>query len=816
MRVFVASFFFPPTTTSASIGLFKLLSNSKNDYEVCAARSDWCSYGTNAELTSENTTVFSIETDDKSEWVEFAVAKFREEYPKKHYDCFLTRSMPPESVIVGERIHAEFPDVPWIAYFGDPISRIPRMMNPFVENNPELSPEDKKLIRTRLKEPGFCEDLKGKFDENIDSLCECKRIEMSALFGTSMLMTPTGEQAEFILCGMTKVPYRVIPHTFDPKLFEAAPAPNCPDSKKATLVYIGSTNSHRPMKPLISALNVLQKRNPALLDRLSVRLIGTFSDNPQSLVYNYQLHRVVSFEEPVDYLDSLRIMQEADWLVHIDGRSSVFKAWDGAIYMAGKLGDYLGTNKPILALTGLNTPASRIVQQAGGRVVSQSETSELAFVLEQIARGSISVAIDDEYRKSFDAALVSEAFDEALVSAISPANALSSRSNWPNVPDASTAKTLSICIPSYNVASTLDRCLFSIVSCKSAESVEVLVINDGSTDATEAIGALYEKRYPTIVKVVTKKNGGHGSTINEALKHATGTFFKVVDGDDWVDPNALDDLIATLEQADDTLDMAVSDYYRIGCVSNRLMPDRKKSEDIEYYEYYRFDELDVTNEFFTMANTTYRTAMLRDNGLSISEKCFYCDNEYAIIPLPWVRGIVFTNRSVYYYSVGGSEQSTNQDTTVQRYDDRNRVLHKLVEYYANVKESLSANLADYFYEAYLERIIQHQYRICLVFDSNPKRGYRRAKALDEYLKSKDEDLYEGIAERLPVIKRARELNFNPSKMPEFEDLDEIAGEKPSESSVGAAKKIARNITRKVMSGGIGKEIAKGVAKHQEE
>ena len=49
----------------------------------------------------------------------------------------------------------------------------------------------------------------------------------------------------------------------------------------------------------------------------------------------------------------------------------------------------------------------------------------------------------------------------------------------------------------------------------------------------------YVEKYPDIVKVVDKENGGHGDAVNAGLSHATGKYFKVVDSDDWVDEEAL-------------------------------------------------------------------------------------------------------------------------------------------------------------------------------------------------------------------------------------------------------------------------------------
>jgi glycosyltransferase involved in cell wall biosynthesis len=62
----------------------------------------------------------------------------------------------------------------------------------------------------------------------------------------------------------------------------------------------------------------------------------------------------------------------------------------------------------------------------------------------------------------------------------------------------------------------------------------VVIVNDGSTDETLKIAYKYAHKHPSVFSVIDKPNGGHGSTINAAIKQANGKYFKSIDSDDWV------------------------------------------------------------------------------------------------------------------------------------------------------------------------------------------------------------------------------------------------------------------------------------------
>ena len=122
-------------------------------------------------------------------------------------------------------------------------------------------------------------------------------------------------------------------------------------------------------------------------------------------------------------------------------------------------------------------------------------------------------------------------------------------------------KYISFAVPCYNSQEYVAKAIESILP--GGEDVEIVIVNDGSVDRTSAIAREYMEKYPDIIKVVDKENGGHGDAVNSGLRHASGKYFKVVDSDDWVDEESLHrilQLLRNLEEDGQEIDMLVSNY----------------------------------------------------------------------------------------------------------------------------------------------------------------------------------------------------------------------------------------------------------------
>ena len=109
-------------------------------------------------------------------------------------------------------------------------------------------------------------------------------------------------------------------------------------------------------------------------------------------------------------------------------------------------------------------------------------------------------------------------------------------------------KLISVAIPVYNGETTLRKCVDSILA-QTYENIEVILVNDGSTDRSEDICRSYEQIDPR-VKVISKENGGLSSARNAGIDKSRGEYIFFIDSDDWIDSDTLEVLLNAALQKD--------------------------------------------------------------------------------------------------------------------------------------------------------------------------------------------------------------------------------------------------------------------------
>ena len=232
-------------------------------------------------------------------------------------------------------------------------------------------------------------------------------------------------------------------------------------------------------------------------------------------------------------------------------------------------------------------------------------------------------------------------------------------------------------VPAYNSASTIRCCLDSFLDMQLLPYMEILVVNDGSTDDTANIAAEYSARHPSI-NLINKENGGHGSVINFAKDVAAGRYFKVIDSDDMVKSENLARYIESLDEAD--ADVVLTNFRTINASTNLerkyVMSGIKFGQTMSFEEFWQKGR--GARHVCNFHGITYRTDFYRSLNLDLSERISYEDQEYSTLPFAHVRTVLPLDLFLYEYSLGLPGQSMSDENQVRRLAHKEQVLWRLL------------------------------------------------------------------------------------------------------------------------------------------
>ena len=135
-----------------------------------------------------------------------------------------------------------------------------------------------------------------------------------------------------------------------------------------------------------------------------------------------------------------------------------------------------------------------------------------------------------------------------------------------------TGRNVSVVVPVYNVEPYLEECLDSLVA-QSLKEIEILVVNDGSTDRSEEIARRYCREHQNIV-LVNKKNRGCASARNVGIECSRGDYVGFVDSDDWVGPSMFEKLYSKATKTNaDIVQCGLEKYHEKGNIFEAVEED---------------------------------------------------------------------------------------------------------------------------------------------------------------------------------------------------------------------------------------------------
>ena len=308
----------------------------------------------------------------------------------------------------------------------------------------------------------------------------------------------------------------------------------------------------------------------------------------------------------------------------------------------------------------------------------------------------------------------------------------------------------------------IDRCVQSILNTKLNDSIEVLLINDGSKDSSQEIMEKYYEQYPDIVRVFNKENGGHGSVINFGIDKSEGKYLKILDSDDYFNTENLIQLMAFLEKNED-VDLIITTYYK------EFKNSRLKQElSLNTNEIMSFDHLygifqGTANKayinYVPMAMVTYKTEILKKCNKRLIEKTYYVDTEFNVFYINEVNNFIYLDLPIYNYCIGRVDQSISSQSFVKNYNDHLKVVQSILAYYND--HTFKTKTHKLVTDIMIVRLLNTQYAI---YGYHLKKGYNSEfqKAMldfDNWLKKVTPYLYEKMAIR-KYISLGRKYNFS--------------------------------------------------------
>lgn len=294
---------------------------------------------------------------------------------------------------------------------------------------------------------------------------------------------------------------------------------------------------------------------------------------------------------------------------------------------------------------------------------------------------------------------------------------------------------VSIIVPIYNVERYVKECVESC--CKQTlKDIEIICVDDGSTDRSLAIVQKMAKRDKRIV-IITKKNAGYGNSMNMGMDKAKGEYIGIVESDDYADPKMFETLYKTAKQFD--ADVVKSDYYIFHHEGKKIKSEYQSTcSELRNYNTLLIPRLN--KEIFTFHMNTwtgvYRTAFLRANNIRHNETpgAAYQDNGFWFQTLTLAKSVVFVNKAFYHYRQDNPNSSINSKGKVFCMNEEYAFIHKFIDKHPDVKKEF---MNEYFRKMFFNYMhtyerIADEYRLMFL--------ERFAKELKEIQRSKEIDI----------------------------------------------------------------------------
>ncbi len=224
---------------------------------------------------------------------------------------------------------------------------------------------------------------------------------------------------------------------------------------------------------------------------------------------------------------------------------------------------------------------------------------------------------------------------------------------------------VSVVVPVYNVEKYLNKCLDSLVN-QTLQDIELILVNDGSTDGSKYILKEYESKYPEKIKYLEKENGGLSDARNFGIPYATGEYIAFLDSDDYVELDIYEKMYKKAKE---------QDYDMVECDFIWEYPDKKIIDTGLIYD----NKIDMFKYARVVAwNKLIKRALLQKYNIEYPKGLRYEDVEFFYKMLPFYEKVGFVKEPLIHYIQRSSSISNVQN---ERNKEIFNVLEDVIEYY---------------------------------------------------------------------------------------------------------------------------------------
>ena len=326
---------------------------------------------------------------------------------------------------------------------------------------------------------------------------------------------------------------------------------------------------------------------------------------------------------------------------------------------------------------------------------------------------------------------------------------------------------LTIAVPIYNMDQCLDKNLTTYWDSALKERLEVLCLNNDSTDSSKTIIEAYVHDCPEIFTLVNRPSRGYGSSINQAMEQARGRYFRIIDADDWVNTSELIKLIDELEGC--SADIVLTDYQIVNMATRETTPVRAGEQGIKYGKVFT-EFAGPIQTLPSIHGTTYRTGFLRECGFRMQDEMFFVDEEYVVLPYLAAKTVVYYPFDIYRYQVANPAQSTSPKNRAKYQVHREKILKRLICEYQHAGNADPSDPALAYCFERIRRGVGDHFTTLYMYVEDRREGRRLAKVWQNWLETHARVIWTLEKQKAAILYLANLLHLSLSHYHQLKDI----------------------------------------------